>query len=155
MSTGDRLLENLGWLIVLLMWIFLFLNYSKMPDTIPTHYDAAGNPDDFGSKLSFLFIPIMGSVLFVGLTILNGFPHIFNYPFKISEANKEKQYRLATRMIRMLKLSIVIVFSLLMNMVYRTAFLEQSKLNIWFMPLSLALIFIPIIVYFVQAYKSR
>lgn len=155
MSTGDRLLENLGWVIVVLMWVFLFINYAKIPETIPTHFDAAGKPDDFGSKLSFIIIPIIGTALFIGLTILNRFPHIFNYPIKITEENKEKQFRLATRMIRVLKLSLAIVFLLLMNMIYRSAFLEQGNLNAWFLPVTLTLIFVPIIAYFIQAFKSR
>ena len=53
-STADKLLEVLGWLILFVLWGYTISHYSSLPDTIPTHYNAAGEADGFGRKASVL-----------------------------------------------------------------------------------------------------
>ena len=84
-----------------------------MPATIPTHYNGAGQADGFGGKITILTLPLIATVLFVGMTFLNKYPHIFNYPTNITQDNVLRQYTNATRLIRYLKLIIVFIFGLI------------------------------------------
>ena len=100
LTTADKAVEILGWFSLLAIWIFTIASYSNLPDTIPIHYNGAGKADGFGSKINMLMLPFIATILFVGMTVANKFPHVFNYPTKITEENALRQYTNATRMMR-------------------------------------------------------
>jgi uncharacterized membrane protein len=157
LDPADILLEMLGSLAILAVWGLVISNYSSLPDTIPTHFNAAGQPDDFGGKATLLVLPIMSTILFFGLTFLNKFPEIFNYPVDITIENASAQYKNIQRMIRYLKLVIVWIFGFI---VFRNIQIGQgirNDLGSWFLPLTLLAIFagpIFFLIYSVQINKK-
>ena len=151
----DLILEIAGVVAVLTMWIILAVTYSGLPDVIPIHYSGSGQIDNFGEKSSILKLSVISTVLFAGMTILSRFPKIFNYPVRITENNAFLQYGNMARMIRCLKLTIVLLFgySVFYTILYSG---ENVKgLGIWFMPVSLAIIFIPVIYFMVKSFMYR
>ncbi len=154
-STADKLVELLGWLILLTLWGWTFTHYSALPDTIPTHFNAAGEADGFGSKASIIGLPLIATLLFIGLNVLNRYPHIFNYPAAITQDNALRLYTLATRMLRYLKLVLVLVFGGIEFMTIQNATGEASGLGTWFLPLTLVLIFIPLIYFVIKSIKEK
>lgn len=154
LTTTDKALEIFGWISILAIWILTIANYTKLPDTIPTHYNGGGQADGFGGKATILTLPLIATVLFVGLAILNKFPHVFNYPTNITEDNALSQYTNATRLIRYLKFIIIIIFGLITLQTIRNANGETSGLGIWFLPLTLGLIFIPLTFFVIKSIKT-
>jgi len=154
LTTFDKTLEILGWTSILATWVLTITNYTTLPDTIPIHYNAAGQADGFGRKATILTLPLIATVLFVGMTILNKFPYIFNYPTNITQDNALRQYTNATRMIRYLKLIIVIIFGLIAFKTIQNTNGQADGLGIWFLPLTLGLIFIPLIYFVVKSLKA-
>ncbi|MCO5269022.1 MAG: DUF1648 domain-containing protein [Brumimicrobium sp.] len=71
LSTFDKTLEILGWISILSIWILTISNYTNLPDTISIHYNGAGMADGFGGKGNILTLPLIATVLFIGLTVLN------------------------------------------------------------------------------------
>ena len=153
-TTADRLVEVLGWLILLVLWGLTISHFSTLPDTIPTHFNAAGEADGFGSKASIIGLPVIANLLFIGLTVLNRYPHIFNYPSPVTQDNALRLYTLATRMLRYLKLVLVLVFGGIEFMTIQHATGEASGLGVWFLPLTLVLIFIPLIYFVINSLKK-
>ena len=151
----DYLIEILGLLLFSSTWIFIISIYNCLPDIIPIHYNAFGTADNFGKKWMILSLPIVSTVLFIGLTLLNYFPESFNYPTKINEDNALIQYTYATRLIRYLKLVIVFIFGILLYQTTRYPLNQNDGLGIWFLPLFLGLIFIPLIFYVLKSVKSK
>jgi uncharacterized membrane protein len=154
LTLWDKSLEMLGWFILIMFWILTILNYSNIPGTIPTHFDLTGKPDGFGDKSSIFILPVISSVLYIGMTILNRFPHIFNYPTKITNQNAERQYTIATKLIRYLKLIIVFTFSTIGLMTSLISNNKLSGLGILFLPLYLVIIIIPIIYAMAKLFKA-
>jgi len=154
LTTFDKTLEILGWTSILAIWVLTITNYTNLPDTIPIHYNGAGQADGFGGKATILTLPLIATVLFVGMTILNKFPHIFNYPTNITQDNALRQYTNATRMIRYLKFIIVIIFGLIAFKTIQNANGQADGLGIWFLPLTLGLIFIPLTYFVVKSFKA-
>lgn len=110
---SDRVLEVLGWIGAGLLIFLPIYYYADLPEIIPQHFDVNGNPDGFGSKGILWFLPIIGVVTYVGLAIINKYPHTFNYLHKITAENAERSYTNATKMIRVLNTSIVCFFTLI------------------------------------------
>jgi len=155
LSTEDRFIEAISWVFLAILWLLTLLFYEKLPDIIPTHFDERGQPNDHGSKLTIMFLPVIGTLVFFGLTVLNMYPHIFNLPVRITENNAYRQYANATRMIRILKISITLVFSLVVVMIIKAANESSVGSNIWLMPLVLGLIIIPMIYFVAKAIIMR
>jgi uncharacterized membrane protein len=152
-TKADRLIEITGWVLVVVLWGLAISAYPTLPETIPTHFNATGEVDGSGPKDMIWIAPIIGSLLFISLTILNNYPHVFNYPVSINAQNAYAQYKSATTMIRFLKLSLILVFLILFNYTIKTATGEIDELGSWFLPLSLALIFIPLLVYIIVSFQ--
>lgn len=154
-TTADKLVDLLGWLILLALWGLTISHFSTLPDTIPTHFNASGEADGFGSKASIIGLPVIATLLFIGLTVLNRYPHIFNYPAAITQDNALRLYTLATRMLRYLKLVLVLVFGGIEFMTIQHATRKAAGLGAWFLPLTLVLIFIPLIYFVIKSIKEK
>ncbi|MEI7828999.1 MAG: DUF1648 domain-containing protein [Prolixibacteraceae bacterium] len=151
----DKVLELFGLLSLALLWAITLINYAKLPDTIAVHFNAAGLPDSFGSKITLLILPILGTIIFLGLTVLIRFTYLFNYPTRITTENAESQYRIAARLIRYLKFALVLVFTFIVFKTIQTAEGKSDGLGFWFLPLTLGIIFVPLGYITIQSFKQK
>jgi len=155
LTSLDKMVESIGWLALIFLWVLTILNYSKMPETVPIHFNAAGEANGYGNKASIFILPVTGLVLFIGMTILNRFPHIFNYPVNITKENAERQYLNATRTIRYLKSIIVFTFLIIEYQTIQTVSGKSDGLGVWFFPVTMGLILIPTIGFVIRAYRTK
>jgi uncharacterized membrane protein len=151
----DKFLELLGWLTIIILWVLTIWSYFKLPDIIPIHYDSFGNPDDYGNRLTIFILPLVASVIFAGMTIINKYPHIFIYPVDITKENALKQYTNATRLLRFLKFSIPFIFLIIIIVSIDFPLDNSDGLGIWFIPVTLGIIIIPLIVFFLKSFKHK
>ncbi len=155
LSTFDVILEGLAATALIVMFVYLFKAWPSLPDEVPTHFNAAGVPDDWGSKSSLLILPIVVLVMYAGLTILSRFPHTFNFPVKITETNATRQYALAKSLLSFVKLDVLAIFLYIQTFTIRTAQGEAAGLGVWFIVYSMGGTFVPIIIYFVLASRAK
>lgn len=154
LSSTDKTVEAIGWMIILATWILVLVYYSKLPETIPIHYNGSGVADGFGKKINILTLPIVSTILFVGLTVLNNYPYLYNYTSTISEENAYYQYTNATRLIRYMKLAIAIIFGYLVFMTIQNAKGNADGLGVLFLPFTMGLLFIPIFYFLIKSSKT-
>jgi hypothetical protein len=155
LAAADRILEGLGALCILSLWIFVTNAYPGLPGTIPVHFNAKGIANGFGDRSMVFFLPAIAAVVFFGMSMLNNYPWIFNYPVKITGSNALKQYTYATRLIRFLKFVVSAVFSAISVFMILSA---QGKTTIpgpWFVPAALLFILGPVFVYMVLALRAK
>ncbi|MEJ7821670.1 MAG: DUF1648 domain-containing protein [Chitinophagaceae bacterium] len=136
----DKLIEISGIILLLIIWTLTTFNYFQSPDTVPIHFNLSGQPDGYGSKATLLFIPIIPTIIYLGLTQLNKYPHIYNYMTKITEENAKRQYTIATRMIRILKFSIVLIFTIDILSTLLMTLGKFSGLGAWYLPLTILIL---------------
>ncbi|MDL2240845.1 DUF1648 domain-containing protein [Bacteroidales bacterium OttesenSCG-928-K22] len=155
-TASDIILEILAFLSLAAVWSLIIIYYPKLPETIPTHYNASGVIDGYGSKESLLSLPKLATFFFILMTVLNFFPHIFNYgTAKITEENALAQYTIATRMLRWLKLALVVIFGLMELMTILNVYGKASGLGAWFMPVTLILLFAPLVYFGIKSFSAR
>jgi len=155
LSQTDQFLEIAGWAGLLILWITTILIYMKLPEIIPTHFNAAGKVDDHGDKMTIMILPGISTLLFLGLTFLSRYPHHFNYPSAITERNVVNEYTNANRVIRVLKLIIVCIMVLLVVMISLSAKGDSSNMPFWFLPLMLGVLLIPLAYFTYKAIKAK
>ena len=155
LAIADKTIEIVAWVLIFAVWGLTITNYGSLPNIIPTHYNGAGVADGYGEKWLILTLPLVATVLFVALTILNKFPHIFNYLNEITEENALRQYTNATRLIRFLKLIVVLIFGLIAFKTIQNGNGQAEGLGVWFLPLTMGLIFIPLFYFVVKSFQAK
>ena len=151
-STIDGVLEIFAGVGVCALIAVAAVYYSRLPNSIPTHFNFSGEPDGWGAKTSLLFTPLIGAVAYVSLTVLSRFPHKFNYLWVITESNARRQYILSRRMLSAVKLVLVFSFSYMTWSMIRTALGSQRGLSPFFTILQIPVL-AAILVYYVM--KAR
>lgn len=144
-STGDKLLEVAAYLILILLWVLVLSNYAALPETIPTHFGITGKADGFGNKGMIFMLPVVTTLLFVGMTILNYYPHKFNYPTQVTAQTAKKQYTVATRLVRYLKFIVVLAFFFITLFSMGSVNNQESQWFILFFFLFVLSVFVPLI----------
>ncbi|MFT3703946.1 MAG: DUF1648 domain-containing protein [Agriterribacter sp.] len=155
LSSFDRCIEYAGWMLLLFLWIFTMYAWFHLPASIPTHFNVTGAADNHGGKETMLLLPVIGTFVFALITLLNKYPQIFNYMVKITIDNAKTQYTIATRMMRLLKLSVLIIFSIILVYTFLIGTGKASGLGKWFLPFTLAITILPTVYMVVKSFRSR
>ncbi|MFP2996114.1 DUF1648 domain-containing protein [Spongiivirga sp. MCCC 1A20706] len=154
-DTLDLFVEATGVVLLLALIVLPIVFYSQLPEKIPTHFGADGTADNYGSKDSIWFLPVIGTILFVGMFILNKHPHIFNYPTRITVDNAKRQYKNATKLIRFLNTTVVLVFTYITFSTINIALGKQEGLGTYFLLAFLALVFVPVVYHLFKAFPKK
>lgn len=155
LTTTDKITEGLGWIALIGIWVLTFYGYGTLPETIPIHYNASGEADGFGDKINIIVLPIISTVLFLGLTLLNKYAHLMNYSTKITEENAKQQYTNMTRLMRFLKLAIVLTFGFIVFKTIQNASGNTSGLGTWFLPFFLGMMLIPVVFFVIKSAQTN
>ena len=155
LNQTDKILEIVGWISVFGIWALPLINYFDLPEIIPIHFNGAGKANGFGNKTHIFVLPIISTLQFIGLTILNKRPHVFNYPSQITKENAFRQYTNATRMMRVLKLVIVLLFGLIVFRKIQIINGHADGLGTWFLPFTIGLFIILTIYFLIISIKDK
>lgn len=151
----DKFLEIIALLLLIFFWIFNVVHFKDLPETIPIHFNGSGTADGFGSRASIFALPIIGTILYIGLTVLQKYPNYSNFSVKITEENAQYQYTNSTKMLRVLKIIILILFFMIDYFTMLTAVGKEDGLGKWFLPFTFGILIVPIVYFFIQSKKSN
>ncbi|MBC7652513.1 MAG: DUF1648 domain-containing protein [Deinococcales bacterium] len=152
----DKWLETLALSGIIWFWTFCIWAYTILPAIIPTHFNLKGVADDYGSKGALFILPAIATMVYCLITFLNQYPHIFNYMVIITTENAEKQYRLATRLLRTIKLLVIILLGIVGLII--TTSTNATGISRWlgaFLPILLVLFTMPTIVYIYNTVRNN
>jgi len=134
----DIVIELVNITLLILVWVYTFLNYTELPDTIPIHFNGSGEVDDYGNKVTIWILPAIATFTAVLLFVINKFPHIHNYMVNITEENALKNYRISTRLIRSINLYCLVLFAAIIIEIISVAKGKPVHiLNTWFLIFSI------------------
>lgn len=154
-SRLDLTVEIISATVLITAIALLLFYYPTLPERVPSHYDALGQPDSYSSKSKLIILVGIGIFLYALLTVISRFPHIFNYPVNITETNAESQYVNSVRMLRYIKLVIICQFTYIVYASIMIALGTQATLGVAFLPVSLAFLFGVMIIFIVRAYRQK
>jgi uncharacterized membrane protein len=132
-------------LLILALCIALS-NYSLLADTIPTHFDAQGNPDGWSNKGTIFIGPVISAVIFILLTAFNVLLAVVDNPRRFINLPKKRKEALTkaqtetlrifiNRCLFILKALILCLFTYLTWQTVQIALAKASSLGIlfWFL----------------------
>ena len=155
MAPLDWLLEAMALLGLLIFIGYVIYQFPKLPETIPSHFSGNGTADDYSAKFSFWTLPGVAVFVYILLSLIVLVPHQFNYTVKITPANALRQYTMAIRLIRYLKGAVILIFFYISYATVRVVAGEDSGLGLWFLPIIFGGTILPLIIYFIVAFRNR
>lgn len=112
-----------------------------LPDRIPTHFDAAGNPNGWGHPAMLWLLPLVSTVIYLLMTWVSRFPAAFNFPMRTTAASRPRMEAIALQMISWLKLEVAALFAWIQYQTIALARNGHGSLSPLFLPLVLVMIF--------------
>lgn len=92
-TTTETAVQITTAVLLLAAWGLAWHYHQTLPETIPIHFNFAGEADGYGEKGHIFALPAIATIVAIVLALLSKIPHQFNYLVTITKANAEKQYR--------------------------------------------------------------
>lgn len=105
-TTEGTIFEIAFAVIAILVWGIIIWMVHQAPDIVATHFDASGQPNDWGPKYGILIPCGIIFLVSVGLMTTAYFPHRINMPFRITNI---QQVKLAIRSVRIAAIILLII----------------------------------------------
>lgn len=135
--------------------ILLAVVWTDLPGQVPRHFGFSGEPTAWSGRWSVVFPIVLALGLYIGLTLIARYPHIFNYPIAITPENATIQYRLARSLIIWLKVLSVWMFVVIVWSQVRVATEETEGISPFLIFGFLIGIHVVLGIYLVQALRYR
>lgn len=146
-----RNVNRLSLCIMVLTGLYLFFTWGDIPDPIPVHYNFAGEPDRYDSKDSSIILPIIGVLTYLLMTVVDRLPlSMMNTGVRVTEENKGIVYSAIKRLLVTEKLAVVVIFCWI-----TVTSTSGYALGIWFAPVMLIGVFLPIVIYLLRVTKKH
>ena len=126
----------------------------RVPSRIPTHFDFAGHPNGWGTPAMLLLLPIMAGALYGLVTWASRYPEAFNFPVRVTPANRLRLEALALNMTAWLKAEVICLFTWMQITAIQAARSGRVTLSPVLMPISLGIIFGTIIAHVVAMRRA-
>ncbi|HXR39949.1 MAG TPA: DUF1648 domain-containing protein [Terracidiphilus sp.] len=82
----------------------------QLPGRIPTHFNAAGEPNAWGPPGALWLLPVAATGLYLFISLVALFPAAFNFPVRVTPVNRPLLEALTLQMIGCLKAELACLF---------------------------------------------
>lgn len=139
----ESFLDGFSVAILFFLWLEAALNFHKLPQVIPIHFDFHGNPDNEGSKYFIFLLPFLATLIY----------SIDHFPVKITPENAAIQTKIGILAVKSVIAYTVMMFSYINRFIIKTSLKKESSFfRIFYL---IAGLFIIISAFLVAAYIYR
>ncbi|MGG5461078.1 DUF1648 domain-containing protein [Clostridium sp. B9] len=143
----NRILDFVNLAIIIIMAGITTMFWSKLPVVIATHYGFNGKVDAYGSKNTlFIILPFM-IFIYLLFRFISNRPNICNYTVRITPLNREEQYNLVSKFLRIFCLEILILFTYIQANILYSAVTRKEHISLIFIPVIILGLIITTIIY--------
>jgi uncharacterized membrane protein len=139
-SALERILLVVALAGVICCVVPLALSWSALPQIVPSHFDASGRPNAYGSKWWLLLLPTLAVIITAGFAILMRYPHLFNYPVRVTPENALRLYRSGRLLLLWMSAALAWIFAFIEWQTLQVALGRAAGLPEWFLPVTIALV---------------
>lgn len=145
-SATDWVLEGLSIVLLLATFAFVLLEWPEMPERVPRHFNASGQPDGWGGKSFVWFLPVTSVFLYLLMTAAGRYPQLINIPLNVDRNDPNVRQILLSFCIVM-KAVILVSFLYITVTTVETAMGRTGGLGSLFLPLFLLATAAPLVFY--------
>lgn len=150
----DWFLEAVSFVLIVSSWLYLYLNFADIPETVPVHFNLYGEADGFGEKGKLYTLQYFATGLYLVMVVSGLFPQFHTIPATLTEANTEGKYKLSVQMMRWLNVIMCLIFFVMVVTSVYNALNGIAKQNMWVVLLLIVALFAVIIKYWSKLAKK-
>lgn len=139
-----KTLEVIALLVLVFPWAitaWAVFGPNPLPARIPTHFNAAGQPDGWGVPAMLWLLPVIATVIYLLMTLVARYPAAFHFPVRTGPAARRQLETIALEMLSWLKTEVVCLFAWIQFQTIRFARSGQGVLSSLFLPAVLVVVF--------------
>lgn len=153
--------------LTLVTLLYVAYHFGRLPEEIPTHFDATGQPDGWGDRYMLIILPILQGYLYLQTFLINYFLIMkpdhkealqwINIPFvkkdQLGPKETEEIKRQTARLLYGINLGIVLLFAYVLVGTVQTAYGHWNGLGSGFIGLVILICLFPL--YFIwKSYRA-
>ena len=96
-----------------MLLLLVSASYSRIHPIIPVHYGINGQADSWGEKSILWYFAVGNVFINIFLGVLSRYPNVYNYPFKITEKNRDRVYSEASLFVTLLRLAVSVCLTII------------------------------------------
>lgn len=102
-------------ILAVIVWGIIIWMIHRAPGIVPTHFDASGKPNAYGSPVGVAIPCVILTIAGIGLMVLAYFPHLINMPVKITNIRQVEWSIRSTRVaaITILLMALAVAYTML------------------------------------------
>lgn len=127
-------LEVVGVAAMAGLVVFALRAWPTLPASVPVHFGVSGRADAWGGRDSLLALLGLSFAFYAGLSVLERFPHRYNYPVPVTAENAPRLYLLGRQLILTLKVLLSASFAALFGAVVMISRGQLTTLTGWYLP---------------------
>jgi uncharacterized membrane protein len=160
MKRGDPLRVVLELVAAAALIALIWVSYSALhgphalAGRIPTHFGADGQPNAWGSPATLWLLPMMTAFLYGTMSLASFFPASFNFPVRVTAADRPRLEGLALRLISWLKAELACLFLWIQLQMIDSVRAGGARLSALMMPAVLVIVFGTIIAHIVAMSRA-
>jgi hypothetical protein len=131
-----------------------FYGRAALTGPVPTHFNAAGNPDAWGSASMLWLLPATAAGLYLLMTWAARHPDAFNFPVRVTPFNRAHLQEVGLSMMVWIKAELLVFFASLQWSILRTARPPGHTFTPLPMPLFLVVIFLTVGVHLARIFRA-
>ncbi len=137
----ERTIEIIALVFLLCGLVALTVSWNNIPERIPAHFNAAGEPDSWGDRTSILILVIVGTGLYILLTGLSFIPLKPKNASKLTPQSTLARWQNMRAMLSTLKAELILLFNVIGWKIIEVARGNAEGLGTAFLPIYLLTIF--------------
>ena len=146
-TTEGTVLEAVFVIVAIIVWGLIIWMVHQAPDIVPTHFDASGKPNAYGSPVGITIPCALLTIGAIVCMVCAYFPRHINMPFKIRNI---RQVELTIRLIR-----VTGVTFLLIPLAVAYTMLGMSSPSVIPILAAIGLILVETVLFSIIIYKSK
>ena len=138
-----RSLDIVALVALVTLWVMTasaIFGAQPLPLRVPTHFNLVGKPDGWGSPQVLWLLPCIGIFLYALMALVSRFPGAFNYPVRVTPANRAALQHLALRLIAWLNAEVICLFVFIQYVIIKAATGSLNGFSPYFFLIALVLV---------------
>ncbi len=154
-SFWDKILELLSIGALIVLWVMTYKFQHIGAELVPEDFDFFQTPNEYWASKMTYSVPIIATVLYIGLTVYNLRPQYGNYPVQISSEKIADLSEINKRLWRWLKFNLLVIFIIIEYFSFHTGSNAGTGITPLLILVFPVLLFGPVVFFFIEFSKNQ
>jgi uncharacterized membrane protein len=127
---------------------------NPLPQRIPTHFNAIGEPNAWGSPSTLWLLPAVAAFVFLLISVVSLYPASFNFPVRSTPVNRPRLVALTIQMMAWVKVELVCLFLYIQWTIIESVRQGHAALSPAIVPIFLVAVFATIAVHAMAVFRA-